>query len=148
MTHRYRFPVKGTYYYSADIAFKQQLLTVGRTLYLHREPDNTHDSHALQIWTHPNAQGYLIGYVPRQLAKQWQPLFALQDQAFKPQNIALPVQLSLALAKGKRVRLECEIALSFGWLKHLQLLSWTHWLRQQNAVKWWLNHQRKHNHPH
>lgn len=152
MSHRYRFPIKGSYYYSADQAFKQELLTVGSTLYLHPEPDNEHDCHALQVWTHPNAQGYLIGYVPRQLAKQWHPILADTNQNSNRHanfhNGSLPIQLCVALARGKQMRLECQIQLNITWLKHLQTLSWSHWLRQQQTLKWWLNARRKKRHRH
>ena len=145
MSHSYRFPIKGSYYYSADKAFKQQLIKVGNTLYLHPEPNNEHDCYALQIWTHPNGQGYLIGYVPRQLAKQWRPLLTNTHQASNThsQEPSWPIKLCVALARGKQLRLECQIQLNLTWLKHLQTLSWTHWLRQQQTLKWWLNARRK-----
>ncbi|MBN2864541.1 MAG: HIRAN domain-containing protein [Thiotrichales bacterium] len=147
MSHLYRFPIKGSYYYAADKAFTQQLLTVGNTLYLHPEPDNEHDGNALQIWTQPNAQGYLIGYVPRQLAKHWRTVLTEPVKTARHPPLQIPVRLSLSLAKGKRLRLECEIQLTVNWLKHLQIVSWAHWVRQQQALKWWLNTQHKHDHP-
>ena len=132
----YRFPIKGSYYYSADQAFEQQLLQVGKTLNLRAEPDNSYDRHALQIWTgtikdnseNGDLNGYLIGYVPRQLAKRWRSIM----------NDSTTLTLTRANAKGKLLRLECEIELSLNWLQHLQLTSLTLWLRQQYALKgWW-----------
>ena len=132
MLRLYRFPIKGSYYYSADLAYQQDLLKVGNLLYLVPEPDNAHDSHALQIWSSTNPeQGYLIGYVPRQLAYLWQPMF--------PLNPNYPVTLSRSLAKGKQLRLECDIALNVHWLKHLHILSWSLWLRQQHTLHSWLH---------
>lgn len=136
MKHRYRFPIKGSYYYSADQAFEQQLLQIGKTLSLRAEPDNSYDYHALQIWTgtikdsneNDDLYGYLIGYVPRQLAKRWHSII----------NDSTTLTLTRANAKGKLLRLECEIELSLNWLQHLQLISLALWLRQQYALKgWW-----------
>lgn len=136
MKHHYRFPIKGSYYYSADQAFEQHLLQVGKPLKLRAEPDNPYDSCALQIWTGPihdqnktaNGYGYLIGYVPRQLAKRWQPII----------HDSTKLILTRANAKGKLLRLECEIELSVNWLQHLQLISLALWLRQQYTLKtWW-----------
>lgn len=136
MKHRYRFPIKGSYYYSADQAFEQQLLQIGKTLRLRAEPDNPYDYHALQIWTgtikdsneNDDFYGYLIGYVPRQLAKRWHSII----------NDSTTLTLTRANAKGKLLRLECEIELSLNWLQHLQLISLALWLRQQYALKgWW-----------
>ena len=140
MAQLYRFPIKGSYYYAAQEAFKQQLLTVGATLYIQPEPDNTHDSNALQIWTQPNKQGYLIGYIPRQLAKHWQPLFA---QTSGKKN-HLSVRLTRSLAKGKQLRLECEVQLTLSWLQRLHALSWSHWLCQRQRAQWWLRNARQH----
>ncbi len=131
MLRRYRFPIKGSFYYAAEIAYQQHCLPPGQTLFIHSEPDNRYDANALQIWTQPQAAGYLIGYVPRQLAKLWHPLF----KSSAPQ---LELQLSKSQAKGKLLRLECEIELNLTWRQHLQFQLWCLWLRQQTAVKHWL----------
>ena len=127
---RYRFPIKGSYFYSAQLAHQQRCLKVGSALYLTPEPDNAYDGNALQIWTQkPSEQGYLIGYVPRQLAKHWQTPFTQEYQ----------LTLSHVLNKHKQLRLECDIELEHPWLKHLQLLSLTMWIRQQHALQRWFN---------
>ncbi|MEA3404225.1 MAG: HIRAN domain-containing protein [Pseudomonadota bacterium] len=140
MQRQYRFPIKGSYYYSAERAFKQQLLTVGQTLTLVAEPDNAYDPYAIQIWyqsetppiqsklTEPS--GYLIGYVPRQLAKLLVPVFQHQPD--------YQLTLTRAIAKGKLLRLECELAVELSLLQHLQFLLWSFWLRQQHSVQFWL----------
>jgi len=138
MLRHYQFPIKGSYYYSAELAFKQQLLKVGTSLYLKPETDNVYDGNALQIWTHNQTeqgqQGYLIGYVPRKLAALWQPLLHHHPNSHPNYKLTL----NRALAKGKQLRLECTITLELNWLKHLQMLSWTLWLRQQHATQLWL----------
>jgi len=140
MRRRYRFPVKGSYYYSAALAFKQQQLNVGQPLSLVAEPDNAYDPYALQIWhlidskpdqvAVPPPSGYLIGYVPRQLAKLWSPSFKRTPD--------YQLTLVYALAKGRLLRLECEVILDLKLLEHLEFFMWSIWLRQQHRLKFWL----------
>lgn len=140
MLRQYRFPIKGSYYYSAELAFNQKLLPTGQSLTLIAEPDNDYDTHAIQIWLQTDLQkghlhsveqsGYLIGYVPRQLAKLWFPLFQHQP--------LYQLTLTKSIAKGKLLRLECTIELNLNLLQHLKCLLWSFWLRQQHNLNFWL----------
>lgn len=64
MQIRLRFPIKGTYYYSAQSARETGIIQVEAQLNLIKEPENEHDPFAIQIWLSKQ----LLGYVPRQLA--------------------------------------------------------------------------------
>jgi hypothetical protein len=135
LRRQYRFPIKGSYYYSADQAFQQGLLFVGQTLQFKLEPDNAHDSHAMQIMVNPQPEdGYLLGYLPRQLALYWQPI--LKD---KLQNAPDNTRLTLykSIAKGKLLRLECACELELNWLQHLHFLWLCFWIRQTHRLKFW-----------
>lgn len=131
MMRSYRFPIKGSYYYDAADAFQQGMLPVKTELTLKLEADNPHDANAIQIWlpvhTDSGAENHsdnsdnpselLIGYVPRQLAKRWHP---------KLRTLSKPtVRLVTSKAKGKLLRLECEMALPLGWTDHLCSLLWS-----------------------
>lgn len=61
--------VKGTQYYSADRAFREQLLYPGAQIALIREPHNPHDSNAISIWLEdPRLK---LGHVSRDLAPRY-----------------------------------------------------------------------------
>ena len=59
-TYLLSFWVAGTYYYQAQSALTE--LPEGTTLRLQREPGNTHDKYAIEIFTE---SGLKLGYVPR-----------------------------------------------------------------------------------
>ncbi len=50
MLQSYQLPIKGTFYYAAEIAFDENLLTSNTALQLLPEPDNGYDRYALQIF--------------------------------------------------------------------------------------------------
>lgn len=59
-------PVKGSFYYDADLVEASGWLIAGRQLHLNREPENPHDAEAVQIilpMADP-AKTALLGYVP------------------------------------------------------------------------------------
>jgi len=136
MQRQYRFPIKGSYYYSAERAFKQHLLKVGQSLVFVAEPDNAYDVYAIQVWYQIESQptqpernepsGYLIGYVPRQLAKLWFPAFQSHPN--------YQLTLTRSIAKGKLLRLECELNIELTLFQHIQSLLWSFWLRQQHSL--------------
>ena len=74
MQRRIRFPIKGTYYYAAELAIDMGLLQQGTHLQLRFEPENLYDSYAIQVWLNNSndetlfnnepersEQGYLLG---------------------------------------------------------------------------------------
>lgn len=67
------FRIKGTHYYSADLAYQAGLLQPNAQLLLVNEPDNAYDCFAIQIWLANSKQQahYLLGYVPRQSTLQF-----------------------------------------------------------------------------
>lgn len=123
MQRIYRFPLKGSYYYDARAAYEAGLLKTGSVLDIVTEPDNPHDANALQIWLVPadSADRRLLGYVPRQLARLWRPLFT-----GKP-NYRL--QISRLSLQGKWLNIRCEIALQLNWQQRLLTHLWLLWLR-------------------
>ncbi|MDG6773989.1 HIRAN domain-containing protein [Thiomicrorhabdus sp. ZW0627] len=146
MKRRYRFPVKGSYYYSADEAFYQGLIFNGQTVTFKPEPENPHDKHAMQIWYFAQPDdGYLLGYLPRQLARYWQPALKRKLQNH-PDDIRLT--LSKAVARGKLLRLECSCELDFNWLQHLYFLWLSFWIRQTHRLNFLRpNRQIRHSRP-
>lgn len=125
MLRRYRFPVKGSYYYDGARAFSELRLPVGQNLQIKAEPENPHDPNALQIWLPPETptgSALLLGYIPRQLARIWRPL-ALEKTDYR-------LTLSFANAKGRLLRLECECTLQLNWTQHLRTLFWSWWNRR------------------
>jgi hypothetical protein len=89
MLQSYQLPIKGTFYYAAEIAFDENLLTSNTALQLLPEPDNGYDRYALQIFL-PTMQdssnnrvpsievlnadnpGLLLGYVPKTTLPHYQ----------------------------------------------------------------------------
>lgn len=128
MRRVYRFPLKGSYYYAARAAFEAGLLKTGSALEIVTEPDNPHDANALQIWLVPdkNADRRLLGYVPRQLARLWRPLFA-----GKPDYRLHIDRLGL---QGKWLNIRCEIALQLNWQQRLLTHLWLWWLKWRRAT--------------
>ncbi|VAW43944.1 hypothetical protein MNBD_GAMMA04-1657 [hydrothermal vent metagenome] len=131
--HTVQFPIKGTYYYAADLALEYGWIAANTTLILKPEPDNPYDPNAIQIWCHnPNdissdAPKLLIGYVPRALAKQLQPVFKADKNQIHP----LHAQVIHRAKRGKQIEIDGQIQLSFSWRKQLKIQWICFWIRQQ-----------------
>ena len=130
MFNTIQFPIKGTYYYAADLAFTSGWIQPKTQLLLKTEPDNPYDKNAIQIWyNHPTppSSRLLIGYVPRALAKQLTPYLKSNHKQGNP----LYAQVIHSAKAGKRIEIDCQIQLSFPWLKQLKMRWLCFWIRQQ-----------------
>ncbi len=131
MQHTIRFPIKGTYYYAAELALESEWLQPNTLLILIAEPDNPYDQNAIQIWCpNPDADNpskLLIGYVPRALAKQLSPYLKVMPQEGCP----LHAQVIHRVKSGKQIEIDCQIQLNFSWRTLIKVQWLCFWLRQQ-----------------
>ena len=130
MFNTIQFPIKGTYYYAADLALESDWINPHTQLILKAESDNPYDKNAIQIWCgHPNkpSSELLIGYVPRALAKQLAPYL----KRVHKQNNPLHAQVIHRAKLGKQIEIDCQIQLSFSWLNQLKVQWICFWIRQQ-----------------
>jgi len=116
MQRRIRFPIKGTYYYAAELAIDSGLLQQGNHLQLRSEPDNPYDRYAMQIWldhstdgsqfnseADKSEQGYLLRYVPKSMSRE----LNKQLQHYNAYNLDV-----IHLAKfGKSIEIDCVLQL-------------------------------------
>ncbi len=132
MTKTIQFPIKGTFYYAADLAIEAQCLTLKTRLTFKREPDNIYDAHAIQIWSNHSAQKdaapqLLLGYVPRALAKQLSPAMQAGIQYS-------PCVIHVA-QKGKQIEIDCQVQVNFSWFITLKVQLICFWIKQQQTFK-------------
>ena len=128
MKRRIQFPVKGSFYYSADMAMDLSLLYPDEPLKFQREPDNIYDKNAVQIWLPKSVQacfedndnkdavishGLLLGYVPRTLAPKI--VFYIQHQG------PLEVTVRHCARLGKQIEIDCQVTIHQAWLPYLNL---------------------------
>lgn len=125
-----QFPIKGSFYYSADMAMDLSLLHPGEPLKLQAEPDNIYDKNAVQIWLPKSIQacfedndsnknaiishGLLLGYVPRTLAPKI--TFYIQHQD------PLEVTVRHCARLGKQIEIDCQLTINLAWLHYLNLM--------------------------
>ncbi len=154
----YSFPIKGTFYYAADLVLDEDLLSLTTPLKLQAEPDNPYDHHALQIFLPtrfkskvadlnsvgtafqenlgrpgPLKAGLLLGYVPRSLAS------ALSQPLRRSSAYRLTVTRAARL--GKRIEIECLLEIKLPWYRALNLRLLCLWIEQRerlNRVKRYL----------
>ena len=142
-----RFPIKGTYYYAADLAMESDLIQQDTVLTLKQEPENAYDRHAIQIWLPTDFQpssnlppplsppsnnpshialnpypGLLLGYVPRLLA----PTIGQYFENFSTLNTQVIHKAKL----GKMIEIDCQIELQVNWIQNTQLQLTAFWVRQ------------------
>ncbi len=129
-----QFPVKGTFYYAAELALETQCLTLNMPLILKPEPDNPYDPHAIQIYSpiYPPAETnskakLLLGYVPRALAKQLSPSIKAGIQ-YQPSVIHFA-------QKGKQIEIDCQLQLHLSWFLTLKIQLICFWIKQQQVLK-------------
>lgn len=144
MVQSYQLPIKGTFYYAAEIAFNENRLTHNTELHLTAEPDNDYDRHALQIFLPTIAEssnnrasgidvlnrdtpGLLLGYIPRQLS----PIISRQLKS--PCTYSLQVIHRAKL--GKRIEIECLLKMHLPWFTALNLRILTIWVQQLKQLK-------------
>ena len=155
MVRSLHFPIKGTYYYAANLAIECDLIHKGTALCFKAEPENAYDAHAVQIWlatdqadeqaqdqtlppkapspnTEPFTTGLLLGYVPRQLA----PLIGQQLK----NGYALTPQVIHRANRGKIIEIECCVQLHLGWLQNLQIQLLSLWIRRLHKIRAWFYH--------
>jgi hypothetical protein len=144
MLQSYQLPIKGTFYYAAEIAFDENLLTNNSVLQLRAEPDNGYDRHALQIFL-PTTQdsssnrvpssealnrdnpGLLLGYVPRQLS----PIISRQLNS----SCTYSLQVIHKARLGKRIEIECLLEMHLPWFTALNLRLLIIWVEQLKRLK-------------
>jgi len=135
MLYTVQFPIKGTYYYAAELALESDWIVQKTRLILKAEPDNPYDKHAIQIWcAHPDKNSsseLLIGYVPRALAKQLRPYLEIAQK----QNALFHAQVIHKAKIGKQIEIDCQLQLSFSWLNKLKIQWLCFWIKQQQVLK-------------
>lgn len=144
MLRSYQLPVKGTFYYAAEIAFDENLLSNNTALQLFAESDNAYDRYALQIFLptsqdasnnrvssigalNTNTPGLLLGYVPRQLTR------IISHQLKSPCTYSLQVIHRAKL--GNRIEIECLLEMHLPWFTALNLRLLTIWVQQLKRLK-------------
>jgi hypothetical protein len=126
MQVKLRFPIKGLYYYSAEQLFDLQLVQPHRHLTIELEPDNRFDANAIQLWLRLPEQNFLVGYIPRQLAKIIR--HALNEQ----QILKLENRINCANRVGKWMEIELELNIDLGWHDAMSAMLFALWLRQKH----------------
>ncbi len=144
MLQSYQLPIKGTFYYAAEIAFDENLLTNTTALQLIAEPDNGYDRRALQIFLpitkdssnnripsiealNADTPGLLLGYVPRQLS----PIISRQLKS----SCTYSLQVVHKARLGKRIEIECLLEMHLPWFTALKLRLLVIWVQQLNRLK-------------
>lgn len=114
-----KFPIKGTFYYSAELALDLNLIHNGLILQMRPEPSNKYDTFAIQIWLiNPHAEpennsGLLLGYVPKMMSKNLSKLLT----ANPPNQILITEHARL----GKRIEIDCLLEIDLAWLSYVYL---------------------------
>lgn len=150
------FPIKGTYYYAAELAIENALIQPNTQLKLKPEPDNPYDKHAVQIWlpthsqkvTDPNPfcpipqldtsdpviqttqsalTGLLLGYVPRQLAP-------FIEEHLNNQSTLNPQVIHKA-SLGKTIEIDCAVKLKLTRTQSLKLFITSLWVKSIHAIQ-------------
>ncbi len=140
MHRQIKFPIKGTFYYAAELAMEQDLIDPETRLMFIAEPDNCYDQYAIQIWLPSQADtsittnssadastdthakpGYLLGYVPRTMSKQLSRI--LQAQPSLEAEPTLDLKVVHRARMGKRIEIDCLLSLEQSLLPYLYLAS-------------------------
>lgn len=140
MKRSVQFPIKGTFYYAADMAIDLSLLTIGDVLHFQLEPQNPYDNNAVQIWLPKTIQhgvedqinpvignGLLLGYVPRSLAPKIG--FHIQNQG------TLTLRIKHYAKYGKQIEIDCLVTIDQAWLHYLSLLIHAKFVSQIEILK-------------
>lgn len=110
----FTLPIKGSYYYSAELADKIGLLQPGSILQLIAEPNNEQDKNAIQLWL-MHFPSLLLGYIPRRKARFIG--FLLQRQL-----IQQPIMLHKITYHDDRLKLQFQLHYNLPW--KLRLIYW------------------------
>lgn len=115
---RWVLPVKGSFYYDAELADAAGWLIIGRSLTLRCEPDNPYDTEAVQIFLPLtlSQKPALIGYIPyshsralRWLMQQQKTPFQFEATLFNGyrqyQRLHLFIAIRSSLTLWQRIRL-------------------------------------------
>lgn len=137
MRKQIQFPVKGTYYYAADLALNEGLIHVNTPLQFIPEPNNAYDSYAIQIWlplpsplpatntTQMQKQpqsGYLLGYVPKVMSRPVSK--ALHASLTQDLIVAHHAQL------GRRIEIDCLVSVEQNLFPYLYLATLAYLTKQ------------------
>ncbi len=125
MTKIFYFPIKGTFYYDANLAFKTGELRLNTSLKLQAEPNNIYDPYAIQIWLKTSSK--LLGYIPKPLAKNLTPYIDFSS-----------LHLSSVKKKGQYLSLTAEIEINCTYLQGIQIFWISTYLYWHNRIKSWL----------
>ena len=133
MQRELNFPIKGTFYYSADLAIEMGLLKEHSILHFVLEPDNIHDIYAMQIWLDIQHSGnlkskeYLIGYVPKILSKPLNKLLeSYEVTGLKVSHLAKHDQF---------IEVDCKLIIQQPLIKYIYLLSLAKLSQQSQFLK-------------
>ncbi len=130
MTDTFQFPIKGLYYYAAEQALESQTLHLNAPLILIPEPDNPYDPHAIQIYSlNPASQHpqFLIGYVPRILAKTLSPLIQ--------SGHTYQLYTTHITQTGKQLQIQCQLHTHTSWLFALNTQLRCLWIKLSTTLK-------------
>ena len=133
MQRALHFPIKGTFYYSADLAIEMGLLKKHTNLHFVFEPDNAYDPFAIQIWLKHKpsnslkAAEYLLGYVPRMLTKPLNQLL----HSYQVKNL----QVTHLAKHGQFIEIDCKLIIQQPIWQFIYLLSLTKISQHSHAIK-------------
>jgi hypothetical protein len=135
MLNTIQFPIKGTYYYAADLALESNWIDHNAQLTLIAEPDNPYDKNAIQVWCdNPDknqTNKLLLGYVPRALAKQLSPYLKI----YLKNSYPLHTQVIHRAKSGKSIEIDCQIQLNLSWLRAIKIQWLCFWIRLKSQFK-------------
>lgn len=110
-----KFPIKGTYYYSAADALKLDCLNLNSQLSLIAEPDNYYDKFAIQIWLkipQNQSNGYLLGYIPKVMSKRL---------SLYLKHAPAELQITHLAQRGKHIEIDCYLTIEEKLMPYLTL---------------------------
>jgi len=129
-----RFPIKGTFYYSAALAMQDHALNLNDSLIFKKEPNNLYDTFAVQILLpylpksqHVNVDGMLLGYVPKALSQKITRLIDNQS--------VTNLQITHLVQRGKWIEIDCKALIKQPLISYLNLLLKSHWVRHAQHLR-------------
>lgn len=148
--HSIRFPVKGCFYYAAAEALQTNFIAPQQAVTLKLEPNNAYDKNAVQIWlplcsllttnqtpsshssSTPLKQGFLLGYVPRMLARQ-------VTQRLEQQQV-VACKIVHSAHRGKHIELDCQLDFQAHLAQTMVLRILCFWVSSWHQLKRFYGH--------
>ena len=122
------FPIKGCYFYSAQLAYEQNRLFPGQPLTLRPEPTNPYDRYAIQIWCDHPQHPLMLGYVPRTMSQSL-------SQRLERINPHYNIELKQCRQFGNGVEITVQLELEMTWLPYLFMATSALIARQLQRLK-------------